>query len=84
MPAGWVSWVVRGQPRLGGTALNGAVQVRQDPADASTFSWARCVVQLISKARMIITMPQHGHVGNFYVDMEVSRHDIAGIWAAFF
>jgi len=47
VPAGWVSWVVRGQPKLGGTALNGVVQIRQDPADASTFGWARCVVQLM-------------------------------------
>ena len=57
VPGGLVSWVAIGAPAVGGAALNGVVQIRSDPDHLSKFSWAKCVVQLLTPSRIVVTMP---------------------------
>ena len=57
VPGGLVSWVASGAPAAGGAALNGVVQIRPDPDSLSAFSWAKCVVQLLTPTRIVVTMP---------------------------
>ena len=57
VPGGLVSWVAIGAPAVGGAALNGVVQIRPDPDNLSKFSWAKCVVQLLTPSRIVVTMP---------------------------
>ena len=60
VPGGWVSWVAIGVPAVGGAALNGVVQIRADANDLAAFKWARCVVQLLTASRIMVTVPAFG------------------------
>ncbi len=62
VPGGLVSWVAIGAPAVGGAALNGVVQIRPDPDNLSKFSWAKCVVQLLTPARIVVSMPVRPNV----------------------